>query len=97
MLLDALGRQTYQLANLQLSATAQPDAACNNFALKLTHNASHTQAWSPSPCSHTIPSDRASEFILRKLGDVSVSICTPNRRCLHPTSICGRYLPQHEI
>ena len=30
----------------------------------LTHNALHTQAWSPSPCSHTIPRDRASEFIL---------------------------------
>jgi len=29
-----------------------------------THNASHTQAWSPSPCSHTIPRDRASEFIV---------------------------------
>ena len=28
------------------------------------HNALHTQAWSPSPCSHTIPRDRASEFIL---------------------------------
>jgi hypothetical protein len=35
----------------------------SNFAPKLTHNALHTQAWSPSSCSHTIPRDRASEFI----------------------------------
>ncbi len=28
------------------------------------NNALHTQAWSPSSCSHTIPRDRASEFIL---------------------------------
>ena len=47
----------------QLSATAQPDATCKHSALKPTHNALRTQAWSPSPCSHTIPRDRASEFI----------------------------------
>lgn len=34
------------------------------FALKQTHNALHTQAWSPSPCSNMIPCDRASEFIV---------------------------------
>ena len=50
----------------QLSATAQPDAICNNFAPEPTHNALHTQAWSPSPCSHTIPRDHASEFVLSK-------------------------------
>ena len=32
-----------------------------------THNALHTQAWSPSPCSHTIPRDHASEFILNNV------------------------------
>ena len=37
--------------NFQLSATAQPDATCNNFTPNPTHNASHTQAWSPSPVS----------------------------------------------
>ena len=41
-----------------------PANKCKNFALKPTHNALHTQAWSPSPCSHTIPRDRASEFTL---------------------------------
>ena len=55
----------HQLSRHQQNANSQPDATCKEyFALKLTHNALHTQAWSPSPCSHTIPRDRASDFIL---------------------------------
>ena len=34
LLLDARGRQTYQPAIFQLSATAQPDATCNIFCTK---------------------------------------------------------------
>ncbi len=60
----------------QLSAAAQPDATCKYFALKLVHNAMHTQAWSRSPCLHTIPRDRASEFILIQTLAVWVGHCT---------------------
>ncbi len=35
----------------------------SDVAPKLTHNALRTQAWSQSSCSHTIPRDRASDFI----------------------------------
>ena len=37
-----------------------------NFALQLAYNALHTQAWSPSSCSHMIPRGRASEFIFKQ-------------------------------
>ena len=40
-----------------------PDATCKN-TLHRDINALHTQAWFSSSCSHTIPRDRASEFIL---------------------------------
>ena len=60
--------EAYQPAKFfQLSTTAQPDATCNNLAPRPTQNASHTQAWSPSPCSHTRPRDHASDFILHSL------------------------------
>ena len=56
LLLDARGRQTYQPANF--SAFSYSSARRDLYkisARRLTHNASHTQAWSPSPCSHTTP------------------------------------------
>ena len=55
--------EAYQPANIfQLSTTTQPDATCDNLAPRPTQNASHTQAWSPSPLlAH------ASDFILHSL------------------------------
>ena len=51
-------------------------------ALKPTHNALHTQAWSPSPCSHTIPRDCAIEYILnRPLSDThEIGACSITER-----------------
>jgi len=39
-------------------------AVASHTMLHRNNNASHTQVWSPSSCSNTIPRDRASEFIL---------------------------------
>jgi len=74
--------------------TAQPDATCKSYiALTLTHNALHTQAWSPSPCSHTIPRDRASEFILLRRGFKMGPVCSGGTAAPCQRAVCVKWKP----